>query len=185
MHINYIILHAPPSRLSGCYESLEGGNTGDAVVDFSGAVAEAINLEAEAFYKEQEKQDKLFEDLLKVYDRGGIISCSIKVRVVSQRWNRFFCASQKLTLFVFSVFLQAEPHEIEVRLANGLVKGHAYSVTAVKKVRVGHGLLAYFKNETLPLIRMRNPWGNTEWKGAWSDRWRKTCPTSFFLQPKI
>lgn len=55
-------------------------------------------------------------------------------------------------------------------MANGLVKGHAYSVTAVKKVRLGHGLLAYFKNETIPLIRMRNPWGKTEWKGAWSDR---------------
>lgn len=49
------------------------------MVDFSGAVAEAINLEAEAFYKDQEKQDQLFEDLLKVWDRGGIISCSIKV----------------------------------------------------------------------------------------------------------
>lgn len=57
-----------------------------------------------------------------------------------------------------------------MRMANGLVKGHAYSVTAVKRVRIGHGLLAYFKNETIPLIRMRNPWGKTEWKGAWSDR---------------
>lgn len=66
-------------RLSGCYESLEGGNTGDAVVDFSGAVAEAINLEVGAFHSDQKKQDQLFEDLLKVYDRGGIISCSIKV----------------------------------------------------------------------------------------------------------
>ena len=71
------------SRLASCYESLEGGNTGEAVVDFSGAVAEAIDLEEEAFYNDQEKQDKLFEDLLKVYDRGGIISCSIKVCPVS------------------------------------------------------------------------------------------------------
>uniref|UniRef100_A0A3B4U5B1 Calpain 6 n=1 Tax=Seriola dumerili TaxID=41447 RepID=A0A3B4U5B1_SERDU len=136
------LLEKAYAKLSGCYESLEGGNTGDAVVDFSGAVAEAINLEAGAYYKDQKKQDQLFEDLLKVYDRGGIISCSIKV---------------------------CSPHEIENRMANGLVKGHAYSVTAVKKVRLGHGLLAYFKNETIPLIRMRNPWGKIEWKGAWSD----------------
>ena len=67
------------SRLSGCYESLEGGNTGDAIVDFSGAVAESISLETEAFYKEPEKEEHLFEDLLKVFDRGGLISCSIKV----------------------------------------------------------------------------------------------------------
>ena len=66
-------------RLSGCYESLDGGNTGDAVVDFSGAVAETIDLEIEAFHSDKEKQEKLFEDLLKVYDRDGIISCSIRV----------------------------------------------------------------------------------------------------------
>ncbi|XP_037605136.1 calpain-5-like [Sebastes umbrosus] len=146
------LLEKAYAKLSGCYESLEGGNTGDAVVDFSGAVAEAIDLETGAYYKDQEKQDQLFEDLLKVYDRGGIISCSIK----------------------------AQPHEIEARMANGLVKGHAYSVTAVKKVRLGHGLLAYFKNETIPLIRMRNPWGQTEWKGAWSDssvEWSKIGDT--------
>lgn len=146
------LLEKAYAKLSGCYESLEGGNTGDAVVDFSGAVAEAISLEKEAYYKDQKKQDQLFEDLLKVYDRGGIISCSIK----------------------------AEPHEIELKMANGLVKGHAYSVTAVKKVRLGHGLMAYFKNETIPMIRMRNPWGKTEWKGAWSDsseEWAKVGDT--------
>lgn len=135
------LLEKAYAKLSGCYQSLEGGNTGDAVVDFSGAVAEAIDLSKEQFYKDENRQDAFFEDLLKVWDRGGIISCSIR----------------------------AEPHEIELKMENGLVKGHAYSVTAVKRVRLGHGLLAYFRNETLPLIRMRNPWGKTEWKGAWSD----------------
>ncbi|KAM9331592.1 calpain-5-like isoform 1-T2 [Pholidichthys leucotaenia] len=146
------LLEKAYAKLSGCYESLEGGNTGDAVVDFSGAVAEVIKLEEGDYWKDQVKQDKLFEDLLKVWDRGGIISCSIN----------------------------AQPHEIESKMANGLVKGHAYSVTAVKKVRLGHGLLAYFKNETIPLIRMRNPWGRTEWKGAWSDsseEWAKVGDT--------
>uniref|UniRef100_A0A8C8CK60 Calpain 6 n=1 Tax=Oncorhynchus tshawytscha TaxID=74940 RepID=A0A8C8CK60_ONCTS len=142
------LLEKAYAKLSGCYESLDGGNTGDAVVDFSGAVAEAINLEAEAFHKDQGRMDKLFEDLFKVYDRDGIISCSIK----------------------------ASPSEIEARMACGLVKGHAYSVTSVKKVRLGHGLIAYFQNETIPLIRMRNPWGKIEWNGAWSDssaEWKK------------
>lgn len=160
------------SRLYGCYESLEGGNTGDAVVDFSGAVAEAINLETEAYYKDQKRLDQLFEDLLKVYDRGGIISCSIKVCAGSESLHLCLSASEELAIkhYLLLSFHQAQPHEIELKMANGLVKGHAYSVTAVKKVRLGHGLLAYFKNETIPLIRMRNPWGKTEWKGAWSDR---------------
>ncbi|KAM9331594.1 calpain-5-like isoform 1-T3 [Pholidichthys leucotaenia] len=136
------LLEKAYAKLFGCYESLKGGNTGDAVVDFSGAVAEVIKLEEDGYWNDQEKQNELFEELLKVWDCDGIISCSIK----------------------------AEPHEIENRMANGLVKGHAYSVTAVKKVHLGDGLLAYFRNETIPLIRMRNPWGQTEWKGAWSDR---------------
>lgn len=66
-------------RLSGCYESLNGGNTGDAVVDFSGAVAELIDLQAGDYCTNPAAQNKLFSDLLKVNDRGGIISCSIRV----------------------------------------------------------------------------------------------------------
>lgn len=65
---------------------------------------------------------------------------------------------------------KASPAEIEARMPCGLVKGHAYSVTAVRKARLGHGLMAYFKSEKVFLIRMRNPWGKTEWNGPWSDR---------------
>ncbi|MCJ8748362.1 hypothetical protein PDJAM_G00164000 [Pangasius djambal] len=142
------LLEKAYAKLSGCYESLSGGNTGDAVVDFSGAVNEPISLETGNYRTDPNAKDKLFSDLLEVYERGGIISCSIA----------------------------ASPQEREARLPNGLVKGHAYSVTAVKRVRLGHGLLAFFKNETIPLIRMRNPWGKHEWNGAWSDsseEWEK------------
>lgn len=47
--------------------------------------------------------------------------------------------------------------------ANGLVAGHAYTVTDAVKIR--------YKMGTEKLLRIRNPWGNeTEWKGSWSDK---------------
>lgn len=49
----------------------------------------------------------------------------------------------------------------EQKLANGLITGHAYTISKVIEI-AGH-----------KLIRLRNPWGNDEeWKGAWSDNSR-------------
>lgn len=45
---------------------------------------------------------------------------------------------------------------------NGLVSGHAYTITAVRKIKHQRG--------EEKMVRIRNPWGdNNEWKGSWSD----------------
>ncbi|NXJ04971.1 CAN13 protein, partial [Odontophorus gujanensis] len=46
-------------------------------------------------------------------------------------------------------------------LRNGIVQGHAYTVTGAVKIR--------FKNYWEHIIRVWNPWGHGEWKGPWSD----------------
>ncbi|XP_077945648.1 calpain-1 catalytic subunit-like [Gasterosteus aculeatus] len=47
-------------------------------------------------------------------------------------------------------------------LANGLVQGHAYTVTGMKQVAS--------RGKPVKLLRLMNPWGKGEWTGAWSDR---------------
>ncbi|XP_048586552.1 calpain-B isoform X2 [Nematostella vectensis] len=54
--------------------------------------------------------------------------------------------------------------EIETDAGMGLYKGHAYSITAVRKVFLS-------TRGGVELIRIRNPWGDEkEWTGAWGDR---------------
>lgn len=66
--------------MCGCYETLDGGNTANALVDFTGGVSETMDLIEDDFKEDEEKRNELFERVLKVHNRGGLISCSIRVR---------------------------------------------------------------------------------------------------------
>uniref|UniRef100_A0A8C5Q597 Calpain-2 catalytic subunit n=1 Tax=Leptobrachium leishanense TaxID=445787 RepID=A0A8C5Q597_9ANUR len=61
--------------------------------------------------------------------------------------------------------------ETEAVTFQKLVKGHAYSVTAAEEVS--------YRGQQEKLIRIRNPWGEVEWTGAWSDNsneWNSVDP---------
>ncbi|XP_074458175.1 calpain-6 isoform X1 [Larus michahellis] len=143
------LLEKAYAKLAGSYEALDGGSAADAIVDFTGAVAESIDLVQGKYGEIISEQMKLFEDLLKVHKRGGLISC-------------YIAASSGST------------NEAETEM--GLVIGHAYAVTAIRKLRLGERLVFSFKAEKLFMIRLRNPWGKREWNGPWSDNseeWKK------------
>nr|XP_020642248.1 calpain-8 [Pogona vitticeps] len=53
-----------------------------------------------------------------------------------------------------------------------LVKGHAYSITAAEEVN--------YRGRPEKLLRIRNPWGEVEWTGAWSDN----APEWNYIDPK-
>ncbi|XP_078268158.1 calpain-5-like [Rhinoraja longicauda] len=105
------LLEKAYAKLAGCYEALDGGNAGDAMVDFSGAVAETIDVQKANCARKNDSNVQLFEKLLKVKRRGGMISCSIHER---------------------------QGKVVEADKLLGLKFDHSYSVTNMQKVRLGH-----------------------------------------------
>lgn len=81
----------------------------------------------------------LYQILEKAYKKNSLIGCSIE-------------ADEKI---------------VEAITPQGLVKGHAYSITKVQMINIS----TPNKSGKIQVIRMRNPWGNeVEWNGAWSDK---------------
>jgi len=140
------LLEKAYAKLHGSYEALDGGNLSDALVDFTGGVSELISLRSEGgnlAYQEEEKKAELFNRVFQEVSEHALVCCAIR----------------------------APKGEEQQRTSSGLVKGHAYGVTGVRRVPIGGtGLTAFFKGkEKVPLIRLRNPWGEKEWTGAFSD----------------
>uniref|UniRef100_A0A6Q2X4J2 Calpain-3 n=1 Tax=Esox lucius TaxID=8010 RepID=A0A6Q2X4J2_ESOLU len=117
------LLEKAYAKLHGSYEALKGGNTTEAMEDFTGGVTE--------FYEMKEAPKELYKIMTKALERGSMMGCSIDSLV---------------------------PARFETRTTTGLVKGHAYSVTG-----------SQHKESKVRLVRLRNPWGQVEWNGPWSD----------------
>ncbi|XP_044127154.1 calpain-3 isoform X1 [Bufo gargarizans] len=162
------LLEKAYAKLHGSYEALKGGNTTEAMEDFTGGVTE--------FYEIKEAPKDLFRILKKAFERGSLIGCSIDDKdhfsfgVVPP--SDMGEAMKKMIEGVGDTHhdcdnshpkppLAIVPAHFETRMASGLVKGHAYSVTGVEETA--------FKRDKVKLVRLRNPWGQVEWNGSWSD----------------
>eukprot|EP00062_Callorhinchus_milii_P024207 gi/632983877/ref/XP_007908864.1/ PREDICTED: calpain-3 isoform X8 [Callorhinchus milii] len=124
------LLEKAYAKVHGSYEALKGGNTTEAMEDFTGGVTEFIEIKT--------APRELFKIMRKANQRGSLMGCSIEGYV---------------------------PVLFETRTASGLVKGHAYSVTGLEEVT--------YKNQKIKIVRLRNPWGQVEWTGPWSDSSRE------------
>ncbi|XP_031707097.1 calpain-5 [Anarrhichthys ocellatus] len=133
------LLEKAYAKLNGCYEALEGGNTTEALIDFTGGVSEPLSLDREALSLHSDQRRAFFQTLAQAHERKALITCSIR---------------------------PAEGETVESVLDCGLVRGHAYGITAVRKVRLGETVPGW--TSRLFMVRMRNPWGTTHWTGPWS-----------------
>ncbi|XP_066538035.1 calpain-5-like [Hoplias malabaricus] len=135
------LLEKAYAKLNGCYEALEGGNTAEALVDFTGGVSEPLSLDGKTLTQHADQRKMLFQTLVKAHSSRALITCSIR---------------------------PADGEQVESVLDCGLVKGHAYGITAIKKIHLRESLMNICGTSRLYMVRMRNPWGTTDWTGAWS-----------------
>jgi len=116
------LLEKAYAKIHGSYEALKGGNTIEAMEDFTGGVSEIYDIQ------ELPEDLDLFDTMHKAHKKGSLMGCSLNTG------------------------------EVEGKQDNGLISGHAYTITGVCNAEGYH------------LIRCRNPWGNeAEWNGPWSD----------------
>ena len=107
-----------------------------ALIDMTGGIEETFQLkdiEKHAFF------DKL----------GNALAHD--AMMVSHGFKNFSHVAEITVNLIFKgCSISADPNVREARLANGLIKGHAYAITAVVTLNVG--------GRTVRLIRIRNPW---------------------------
>ncbi|XP_029691020.1 calpain-2 catalytic subunit-like isoform X1 [Takifugu rubripes] len=153
------LLEKAYAKVNGCYEALSGGSTTEGFEDFTGGISERHDL--------GNADPHLFHIIKKALERGSLLGCSIDVSF------SLFLYVLRSDAVGFNLTGSSWPRQItnasdsEAVTYRKLVKGHAYSVTGADQVEYG--------GEAVHLIRIRNPWGQVEWNGAWSDdssEWR-------------
>ncbi|KAM5240899.1 calpain-3 isoform 5-T5 [Hipposideros larvatus] len=171
------LLEKAYAKLHGSYEALKGGNTTEAMEDFTGGVTE--------FFEIKDAPRDMYKIMKKAIERGSLMGCSIDdgtnmtygtspsglnmgeliARMVRHMDNSLLRDSDLVpTGSEDRPTRTIVPVHYETRMACGLVKGHAYSVTGLEET--------LFKDEKVKLVRLRNPWGQVEWTGSWSDGWK-------------
>lgn len=136
------LLEKAYAKLLGCYEALDGLTITDIIMDFTGTLAEIIDMQKGRYTDLVEEKYKLFGELYKTFTKGGLISCSIE---------------------------SPSQEEQEVETDWGLLKGYTYTMTDIRKLRLGERLVEVFSTEKLYMVRLRNPLGRQEWSGPWSE----------------
>ncbi|KAM4625675.1 calpain-1 catalytic subunit-like [Polymixia lowei] len=100
---------------------------------------------------------------------GGVHMCIQLSDAPLDLWQLMYRAAQSKSLMGCGT-PQGETSANTVA-PNGLVRGHAYTVTGVKQM--------ISKGKPVNLVRLWNPWGKGEWNGDWSDRsplWQTVSP---------
>ena len=133
------------AKLHNCYEALVAGYLDDGLNDMTGLVNRKVKVQGpKGFPGADVKDAESFWQIIKGYIRDQtMLGCSV----------------------------QGGPGEVEHEVtidgeSKGILKNHAYSIIDVLELSNPQCQNAHKSHR---LLRVRNPWGNTEWNGKWSD----------------
>ncbi|KAI5090840.1 calpain-3-like, partial [Silurus meridionalis] len=154
------LLEKAYAKLHGSYEALKGGNTLEAMEDFTGGVTE--------YYEITDAPKEIYNIMRKALERGSLMGCSIDIQKGFKTFIRMsiYYILINILKFVHYLFLQYTvilfsscfqalvPTASETKTSTGLVRGHAYSVTGVEQ-----GKQQDCRDTRIRLVRIRDPWG--------------------------
>uniref|UniRef100_UPI00358F0CE0 calpain-1 catalytic subunit-like isoform X2 n=1 Tax=Myxine glutinosa TaxID=7769 RepID=UPI00358F0CE0 len=92
---------------------------------------------------------------------GGVTECYDLDKAPKNLWRLLIQGLARSSLMGCSINITSSG-DMEAVTSRKLVKGHAYSVTGLEEVE--------YDGQLVRLVRIRNPWGQVEWTGAWSDK---------------
>ncbi|KAM9489442.1 calpain-1 catalytic subunit-like [Clarias gariepinus] len=101
----------------------------------------------------------LISEALCDFTGGVFLSLALKENH-PEHWNLMYRAKKYKSLMGCGSHHGAT--SANTALPNGIVEGHAYTVTGVTQVMSD--------GQPIKLVRLLNPWGHKEWNGDWSDR---------------
>jgi hypothetical protein len=132
------ILEKAYAKLHYNWDTIDGGETREAVEDMTGGAGVSYNL----YTEDKGMSFKTFHAI--VSDQLSVVGCSVGNHIEETN---------------------SRGSSGEAGAVCGLFKGHAYGVLETKLTSDGVGF-----------VNVRNPWGNSEWQGPYSDNspeWRK------------
>uniref|UniRef100_A0A8C4QW96 Zgc:55262 n=1 Tax=Eptatretus burgeri TaxID=7764 RepID=A0A8C4QW96_EPTBU len=114
---------------------------------------------------------------------GGVTECYDLDKAPKNLWRLLTQGLARSSLMGCSINITSS-YDMEAVTSRKLVKGHAYSVTGLEEVE--------YDGQLVRLVRIRNPWGQVEWTGAWSDKfvmhslatWHKVEHIAKYSTPK-
>jgi hypothetical protein len=144
--------------LHGSYEALKGGTFGEAMEDFTGGIAEFIELQS------KECPENLFTSLGKDYARGAFMGCSVQAlsaeqseaRLPNGKRTRHCSASQSTVINCGLLLSLARPRTKDSSLVTRTpsLKWTKYHLKLqLKKVRTRRGMMSYDECGSRPDVR--------------------------------